>query len=226
MSIRFVVSSFAVLALTACVPTIDELKEKYADVDYSDLTIAEISDLPLTEEEQRLLTLSNAASLAAKIDNKGGSGPLKVQAMTGTAEFQGFGTIVLGDTDFVAANENELSLIGDANIVVDFSGGDTISGTITSVFGARVDDDARNYDGTITLSGTEDGANRDVSFGYSGTLSVAGDVIAVGGTMDGVYKGNYDAAPQIRWIEAIDVGTGAINAVPTTVVATVFAEIQ
>jgi hypothetical protein len=136
---------------------------------------------------------------------------------SGQAVFEGYAGIV------VETAPEELSLLGDARVVIDF-GRDRVSGEINRVFGDQ-DGRLRNYDGSVSLINGVMGATRpnDFSFDYTGALTGQGNTILFDGSGDGVLKGT----PIRGILAASDPGdTARVNGVETGVTLAISAEIE
>ena len=137
----------------------------------------------------------------------------------GSASFEGGAAIAVNPVIFLGELQGgDAVLIGDANVNVNFRT-ETVSGSVTNVFGVDNIDRLDEYSGTIRLSGGNIDGN-DLSADYSGTLRGNGDTITVGGEMNGEFLGN----PNIRALEIGGNGTGRLNGSTSQVVIGIVAE--
>ena len=172
-------------------------------------------------EDDLLDQLDRYNGVSERVGSMSQSGPRVVDNTSGTARFSGGAYIAAGQY------YNATLLVGDANLTVNFDGRTNITGSITNVAGlagtnldiagtGRLD----SYDGRLALSNGSVGAGNQLSFDYAGTLRGNGDVLTLGGTMDGSFRGN----PQIRALTASDRGLGYLNGGLTSVDIGIVAE--
>lgn len=128
--------------------------------------------------------------------------------VTGTLDFAG------GATIRVEHPTRALVLYGDASVVVDFDQG-AATGALDGFFGNNAAGQIVDYSGAIGLDGTTAGA--DLSLGYAGTLSTAGETLVFGGDMQGIFLGNPVGAITAAALEALVLRNG-VNADATVIV--------
>ena len=147
------------------------------------------------------------------------SGSNAMDNASGSASFDGGAAIAVNPETFLGELQGgDAVLIGDANVNVNFRT-ETVSGSVTNVFGVDNIDRLDEYSGTIRLSGGNIDGN-DLSANYSGTLRGNGDTITMSGEMNGEFLGN----PNIRALEIGGNGTGRLNGSTSQVVIGIVAE--
>ncbi|WP_322892704.1 MULTISPECIES: hypothetical protein [unclassified Yoonia] len=141
---------------------------------------------------------------ALKIEVLGGSGSGRAGLvpttadlpMQGTAAFTGFGSLrVEGAPVF--------TLFGDARVDVDF-GTQQVSGDVRGFFGTGPDGQVADYAGVLSLSAGS--VRRDLLLDYAGSLSGAGQQLAVTGRIEATFLGD-----PIRAISGVDLDTQVLR---------------
>lgn len=159
-------------------------------------------------EQETLTRAEQYDAMSSRVFAMTATGPLKVEATTGSASFSGYAGIVAG-SDYDAT-----ILVGDADVNVNFNGNGSVSGAITNISGAAGVNtyvtgtgtiDA--YSGNIAISNGSVGSGNSMSANYSGTLRGNGDTLVVGGVMDGQFYGN----PTIRALELNGLDPATLN---------------
>jgi hypothetical protein len=143
-------------------------------------------DSPGSGIDPRLARLDIYAAQRVRVLGDPGAGVMGVAPTTGalpvdgSAQFSGFATLrVEGAQDLV--------LIGDARLDLDFSTS-RASGRMDGFFGTVPGRGVQDFGGDITISDAP--VARDLQLSYAGALSGAGQVLAVSGTMAGVFLGD------------------------------------
>ncbi|MBR2574362.1 MAG: hypothetical protein IKE14_08540 [Loktanella sp.] len=143
-------------------------------------------DSPGSGIDPRLARLDIYAAQRIRVLGDPGAGVMGVAPTTGalpvdgSARFTGFATLRV-------EGAQELVLIGDARLDVDF-GTARASGRMHRFFGTVPGRGVQDFGGEITIS---DGpVARDLQLRYAGALSGAGQLLAVSGTMTGVFLGD------------------------------------
>jgi hypothetical protein len=143
-------------------------------------------DSPGSGIDPRLARLDIYAAQRVRVLGDPGAGVMGMAPTTaalpvdGRAQFTGFATLRV-------EGAQELVLIGDARLDVDF-GTARASGRMDRFFGTVPGRGVQDFGGDITIN---DGpVARDPQLSYAGALSGAGQVLAVSGTMTGVFLGD------------------------------------
>lgn len=143
-------------------------------------------DSPGSGIDPRLARLDIYAAQRIRVLGDPGAGVMGMAPTTaalpvdGSARFTGFATLRV-------EGAQELVLIGDARLDVDFATA-RASGRMDRFFGTVPGRGVQDFGGEITIS---DGpVARDLQLRYAGALSGASQVLAVSGTMTGVFLGD------------------------------------
>jgi hypothetical protein len=192
-------------------------------------------DAPAWEDltdEARLTSVVQMADRLGALSNTAFAGTPSEFPVSGSATFSGYAIAAFDDAvtvdlieDLDPNAEPRLLLLGNATLSADF-GARTISGEATEFFGREAGSFAQ-YDGTVVFRDGEIGVDgalpgsrpNDIRFGYSGTLTGAGNEVVLDGDALGKFKGT-----PIRGLIALDVDTNELNGAPTPSVFGVIAE--
>jgi len=131
-----------------------------------------------------------------------------------TVVFKGYGGV---DLDFAPSTSPDLSVLGDARVVVDFEN-DQFSGAITNMIATGASNNVTGVLGDFTFTGgSVGGANpNNFSLDYEADLLVGPNDVELSGTMDGIFRGTRanpgDRTP-IKAIDAADTNPTIITGV-------------
>lgn len=146
-----------------------------------------------------------------------------------TVTFKGYGRVGL---DFDPATSEDVTVIGDSRVVIDFAT-DQFSGSVTNMVATDESNNVLGVVGTYDFTGGAVGGTNPNNFSldYDVDLTVGPNAVAMNGTMDGLFRGTRADPGDLSPVKAIDasdasptitVGAGLNGATASVIGETVF----